>query len=75
MANEATNYVPGVCNINTKEVAQRRKAGYFGLLLTIILLAALFGLDLNHYYRAVLFVPLFIAAIGFLQARHKFCVG
>lgn len=75
MAQEATNYVPGICNINTKEVAQRRKAGYFGLVLTVLLTAVIFALNLNRYVRLLLFVPLFVAAIGFLQAKNKFCVG
>lgn len=75
MSQESTSYVPGVCNINTKEIAQRRKAGYFGLALAVILVAAIFALNLNRYFRVVLFVPVFISAIGFLQAKNKFCVG
>jgi hypothetical protein len=75
MAQPTTNYVPGVCNINTKEIAYRRKAGYFGLGLSLVVAAALFALDVNQYFRIVLVVPVFIAAIGFLQAKNKFCVG
>ncbi len=74
-ASSDTNYVPGVCNINTKEIAYRKKAGYFGLGLAIIIAAALFVLNLNRYTRIVLIVPIFIAAIGFLQAKNKFCVA
>lgn len=74
-ANSDTNYVPGVCNINTKEIAYRKKAGYFGLGLTIIVAAALLTLGLNRYIRIIVIVPIFIAAIGFLQAKNKFCVA
>ncbi len=72
MANE---YIPGVCNINTAEIASRRKAGYVGLALTLFFAAALFGLDLPKATRLILFIPVFITAIGFLQAHNKFCVG
>ena len=75
MAQQSTNYIPGVCNINTNEIARRRNAGYFGLALTVLFGAILFGLGVNRYFRIALFVPLFIMAIGFLQAKHKFCVG
>ncbi len=71
----ASEYTPGVCNINTAEIASRRKAGYVGLGLTLVIAAALFGLDLPKATRLILFIPVFIAAIGFLQARNKFCVG
>lgn len=68
-------YVPGVCNINRSEIAYRRKAGYVGLGVSLILAVALFGLGVSRWYRLVLFLPLFIAAIGFLQAKNKFCVA
>jgi hypothetical protein len=71
----STNYVPGVCNINTAEIKQRRNAGYFGIGLFIIMFIGLVALDFNQLARLTLFVPAFIAAIGLLQAQQKFCVG
>jgi len=65
-----------MCNINQAEVAYRRKAMYFGLVLTIVLLVALVALGTNAFVRsAVLFVPLYIAVIGYLQMKNKFCVA
>ncbi len=72
MANE---YVPGVCNINIAEIKSRRTAGHIGLALTLVIGVVLIALDANRYVRLILFIPIFIAAIGYLQARNKFCVG
>ena len=75
MTTPTTNYVPGVCNINKKEITYRKKAGYFGLGLAAVMAAALLGFGLNRYLRVVLIVPVFIAAIGYLQTKNKFCVA
>ena len=68
-------YIPGVCNINHKEVAYRRKAGYFGLGFFVVIAAAFLALAVNRWFYVLLFVPAFVAAIGFLQAKNKFCVA
>ncbi len=68
-------YVPGVCNINYAEIKRRRNAGYFGLILFVVVAAILFVVDANRWFKLILFLPAFIAAIGFLQAKNKFCVG
>jgi predicted nucleic acid-binding Zn ribbon protein len=73
--NSSSAYIPGVCNINPAEVAKRRKAGHFGLVLFIVLLIVLVVLSVSRYIRIILFVPAFISAIGYLQAKNKFCVG
>lgn len=70
-----TAYTPGICNINTQEIAQRRKAGYFGLAGFSLLLVVLLTTDVTRIARLLLFVPAYVAAIGFLQARARFCVG
>jgi hypothetical protein len=69
------SYVPGVCNINHAEIARRRLAGHIGISLFIVVLALLLYLSINRWYRLILFVPAFLAAIGYLQAKNKFCVG
>ncbi len=70
-----SEYIPGMCNINQQEIKTRRKAGHAGLIMFVGLLIVLVALNLTIYSRLVLFVPAFIAAIGYLQARNKFCVG
>ncbi len=70
-----TNYVPGVCNINPKEVAYRRKAGYLGLGIFLVVLAILIAIDAPRVVRLLLILPAILGASGFLQARNKFCVA
>ena len=65
-----------MCNINTAEVAYRRKAMWFGIALSAVVFAALLVLDGAWWLGVVfLFVPVYIAAIGHLQVRNKFCVS
>jgi hypothetical protein len=71
----AEAYIPGVCNINRHEIAQRRKIGYIGTALLCVLLAVMLGLGLSRWYRVLLFFPASLAATGFLQAKNHFCVG
>ena len=54
------SYVAGACNIGPEEIARRRRSGWIGLGASIVLAVGL---------------PLYIAAIGFIQARDRFCVG
>jgi len=72
---QSSNYVPGVCNINRAEIAYRRKAGYAGLAIAIALLAVMLLLSLSRWYRLILFLPILIAAVGYLQVKNKFCVS
>lgn len=70
-----TQYTPGVCNINPSEVAYRRKAYYLGLAMGAPLLVVLIVLGVSPVFGLIMFVPGWIGAIGYLQAKHKFCVG
>jgi hypothetical protein len=70
-----SSYVPGMCNINRAETNQRKKAGYLGLGIFVVGLILLIAIVESRWTRIVLVAPAFLAAIGFLQARNKFCVG
>lgn len=70
-----SQYVPGICNINYDEIKSRRNAGHFGLGLTIVVVAFLVYLRAMPLLSILVFVPGFIMAIGYLQAKNKFCVG
>ncbi|MEP6710155.1 MAG: hypothetical protein ABJA64_00355 [Candidatus Saccharibacteria bacterium] len=72
---EQTNYIPGICNINPKEIKNRRMTGYFGLAAVALMLALFLTFDLDHWIRLAIFAPAFLSATGFLQAKNKFCVG
>jgi hypothetical protein len=75
MNTQSTAYVPGVCNINYKEIAYRRNVGHVGAAITVAVLAALMGLGLSSYLRLAIFLPALLAAAGYVQARQRFCVG
>ena len=69
-------YVPGACNIGAREIMHRRAVGIAALVFALIsgytLLAAD---DLTRSARWGIFFPLFVSAIGFIQARNKFCMA
>lgn len=68
-------YIPGVCNINTAEIAYRRKSAYVLLAITIALALPLLLLDVPNAARLILFFPIFLTVVCYLQVRYKFCVG
>jgi hypothetical protein len=68
-------YIPGVCNIGPAEINRRRRAGWFGLGLTVLLWLAFLVFHVPAGWRLTLFFPAFIGAEGFLQAAFHFCAG
>ena len=67
--------MPGVCNIGPAEIARRRRAGYVGLVVTAVVIAAVLVFRAPAYWRLLVFFPASIAASGFLQASMHFCAG
>ena len=72
---EDGQYIPGVCNIGPQEIARRRRSGHFGLIVSIVVLAALIVVDAPPLLRLVVFIPAALSASGYLQAYLKFCAG
>lgn len=71
-----SSYIPGMCNINKAEIASRRKAMWFGVVLSVIILIVLFVLHVSWWLAVLsLFIPVYIGAIGYLQVTRKFCVS
>jgi len=68
-------YSPGVCNIGPEEIARRRRVGWVGLIVAILLFVALYGADVNPWWRLFIFFPAMFSASGFLQAYFHFCSG
>ncbi|MFX1536058.1 MAG: hypothetical protein ACFFDI_17720 [Promethearchaeota archaeon] len=66
-------YVPGVCNIGDAETAQRRRLGWVGLIITVIGLFLLISLNFEPLFAFLLFFPASFSALGFIQARKRFC--
>ena len=67
-------YQPGVCNIGPAEIRRRRMSGYLGLIVAAAFLILAFVLSWPAPVRLLVFVPVAIAATGFLQAAFHFCV-
>jgi hypothetical protein len=67
-------YKPGMCNIGAAEIAGRRRVGWIGLGITIVLLGFLLAFDAPWQWRLILFIPAAVSANGFLQAELHFCV-
>lgn len=71
-----SSYIPGMCNINKAEIAYRKKAMWFGIGLSLALLVPLLILNAPWWLVSlVLFVPVYIGAIGYLQVTNHFCVS
>lgn len=71
----ASNYVPGVCNINTKEIAARRNTGHAGLVVSVIVLLLFIFTGVHYAFGLLLAGPVWLMATGYIQAKEKFCVG
>jgi hypothetical protein len=69
------NYRSGACNIGPDEIARRRQTGVVGLAGTIGLAGILLAIGAPGWSRLALAAPIYVAAIGFIQARERFCVG
>jgi hypothetical protein len=68
-------YIPGVCNIGPAEIAVRKRIGWVGFLVTVILWAIFLFLGIPAGWRLLLFVPAALSATGFIQAYSHFCAG
>ena len=76
MTKTNSDYVPGVCNIGSREIMRRRAVGIAALVFAIISGYTLYmANDLARSARWGVFFPLLVSAIGFIQARNKFCLA
>ncbi len=71
----SSEYVPGVCTIGGSEAAQRRRIGIGGALVTMVAVAVIVALDAHPAVGALVALPGFVAATGFIQSRARFCSG
>jgi hypothetical protein len=68
-------YRAGACNIGPVEIRRRRNAGLAGAAATVVLAVALVAIGAPTWARLLVFFPAAGAAVGFLQARSRFCVA
>ncbi len=72
---KSDTYQPGVCNIGPAEIARRRRFGHAGLIVSIVLFAALVAIGPPHWTRLALVLTAGGSASGYLQAWFHFCAG
>jgi hypothetical protein len=70
-------YVAGSCNIGPEEITRRKRAALAGLVATALLGVALVALGTPSGFgpRLLITLPLTGAAIGWIQARRRFCMA
>ena len=68
------HYIPGVCNIGKAEIGKRMAIGWVALALSLILLFAFSYVHIYRMWYLVLFFPVTISVLQFLQAFLHFCV-
>ncbi|MEP7103927.1 MAG: hypothetical protein ABI721_04445 [Candidatus Dojkabacteria bacterium] len=68
-------YIPGVCNIGKDEIEYRRRSGFVGITISVVVAIILFLLGIPTIFRVIILFPLFASAIGILQAQFHFCAG
>jgi hypothetical protein len=72
---EQPKYIPGVCNIGEVEIARRKRIGWTGLAVTVIVWALLDFLKVSSLWKLVLFFPASMGATGLIQGFSHFCAG
>jgi len=74
-----TTYSSGICNIGDKEVAQRKRIGYIGIVLTVVgflvYAIGIYTIKLEPIVGIGLFIPALMGSVGLIQARNKFCAA
>jgi hypothetical protein len=68
-------YRAGACNIGPEEIAQRRRGGFIGVAIAVVLGIVLVAIGAPAWLRLVVFPPLAGGLISLEQVRRHFCVG
>ena len=69
------DYIPGTCNIGTGEIRRRQLVALAGLIFSLVMFSGLIVTNAPRGARFSLFVPLFVASVGWVQSRKKFCLA
>ena len=68
-------YIPGSCNIGTGEIRRRQLVALVGLVSSFLMLLAFSATDDTSTIQILIFFPLLVASVGFVQSRSKFCLA
>ena len=71
----SSEYVTGSCNIGKGEVRRRQTVALIGLFLIFFSASTILGTEQSRSVRLSIFLPAMIFAVGFIQARKKFCLA
>jgi hypothetical protein len=71
----SSEYVAGSCNIGKGEIKRRQTIALIGVFLIFFSASTILGTDQGRSARLSIFVPAMIFAVGFIQARKKFCLA
>ena len=71
----SSEYVAGSCNIGKGEIRRRQTVALIGLFLVFFSASTILGTDQSRSVRLSIFLPAMIFAVGFIQARKKFCLA
>lgn len=69
------SYIAGSCNIGKGEIRRRQLVALIGLVLSLFTLAGFITAGTQPSLRLGIFIPLSVAAIGWVQSRKKFCLA
>ena len=68
-------YIPGSCNIGKGEIRRRQSVALVGLISSFFMLLAFSVTATPIQIRLLIFLPLLVASVGFVQSRSKFCLA
>ena len=71
----SSEYVAGSCNIGKGEIRRRQTVALIGLFLIFFSASTILGTEQPRSVRLSIFLPAMIFAVGFVQARKKFCLA
>lgn len=71
----SSEYVAGSCNIGKGEIKRRQTIALIGVFLIFFSASTILGTNQGRSVRLSIFIPAMIFAVGFIQARKKFCLA
>lgn len=75
MNSKTPEYLPGSCNIGPAEVRRRQISGIIGAVLSVAYCLISLSLHAPRGIRSLIFFPLVLTAIGWIQSRRRFCLA
>ena len=68
-----SDYIAGSCNIGPSEIHRRYQTAIAGGVLYVISFVLFLATDQSSTVRLAAFAPAMLAAVGYIQAKNRFC--